>query len=231
MPKVVDHAERRREIVMATWRVIVRNGLANTTTREIAKEAGYSNGVLVHYFKDRDDIMASALVMSHKAVRDRTDIRIRDLRGLSALRLLMIESLPLNEQCLLEAKLEACFWGAAAGNPALMAIHNEEADGFRGRVRRLLEQAAEDGELKPDLDMERAVREFHLLMDGLSLQAFMYPAIANEKQQLELLDALLDRVRNSQEPGARNPSAAQRRKVRPDAERSPTERAGDGLPE
>jgi len=68
MPKIVDHAERRSSIISATWRVIARGGLANTTTREIAKEAGCSTGVLAHYFTDRADILTSALIAAHRGV-------------------------------------------------------------------------------------------------------------------------------------------------------------------
>ena len=50
MPKIVDHDERREEILSAAIRVIDSVGLDNTTTRAIALESGYSNGVLSHYF-------------------------------------------------------------------------------------------------------------------------------------------------------------------------------------
>ena len=36
MPKIVDHDERRRSIIEATWRVIAREGIASATTRGIA---------------------------------------------------------------------------------------------------------------------------------------------------------------------------------------------------
>ena len=36
MPKIVDHAERRREVLDATWRVIGREGLEAATVRRIA---------------------------------------------------------------------------------------------------------------------------------------------------------------------------------------------------
>lgn len=195
MPKIVDHEARRKEIVMATWRVIARDGLAGTTIREIAREAGYSNGVLAHYFADRDEILASALVMAHRGVRDRTDIRIRGLRGLIALRLLMIESLPLDDQGLLEAKIEVSFWGDAIGNAKLMKIQNDEVDGFCARIRKLVVQAAEDGELDDSLDIDAVVHECHILVDALSVQAVMYPARTGSSVQLERLDALFARIR------------------------------------
>ena len=56
MPKVVDHSQRRVEIIEAASRVIVRSGLNGMTIREVAREAGVSNGVIDHYFDSRDDI-------------------------------------------------------------------------------------------------------------------------------------------------------------------------------
>ncbi len=197
MPKIVDHVERRREIVLATWRVIGRGGLAHATMREIAREAGYSNGVLAHYFTDRADILASALVMAHRGVRTRTDRRIGDRRGLEALRVLMLESLPLDPARLLEARIEVSFWGEAVGNDALMKLQNEEVDGFCSRVRALLVQADEDGELAAGVDVDRLVHECLVLMDGLSLQAVMHPGRADQDEQVALLDNRLDGVRSS----------------------------------
>jgi AcrR family transcriptional regulator len=48
MPRVVNHKERREEIVEAAWRVIEREGLAGADLREIAREAGYTTGVITH---------------------------------------------------------------------------------------------------------------------------------------------------------------------------------------
>ncbi len=194
MPKIVDHDTRRNEIVVAVWRVIARSGIANATTREIAREAGYSNGVLAHYFSDKADILASALITAHRGVRERTDRRNRTRRGIDALRVLMIEALPLTRQGILEAKIEASFWGEAVGSPALRKIQNDEVDGFCTRVRRRLVEARDDGQLAEGLDIDRAVHECLILMDGLSIQAVMYPARAAKTEQLELLDALLKRI-------------------------------------
>ena len=133
--------------------------------------------------------------MAHRGVRERSDALIEGRRGLSALRLLMGECLPVTEQGALEAKIEACFWGEAIGNPALMKIQNDEVDQFLVRVRALLIQAADDGELDDGVDIEQSIRDCHVLVDGLSIQEVMYPARNAPSEQLALLDALLDRLR------------------------------------
>ena len=89
MPKIVDHASRREEIVEAARRIILREGIEAATTRAIAREAGYSNGVLTHYFADKDDIMLSALRSSHRRIVERLRGKLAGRGGLAALRELL----------------------------------------------------------------------------------------------------------------------------------------------
>ncbi len=48
---------RRRELVEAAYRVFLVHGLAGLTTAKICKEAGMSPGILVYYFKSKDDVL------------------------------------------------------------------------------------------------------------------------------------------------------------------------------
>ena len=58
MPKVVDHDQRRVELVQATWRIIAREGIERATMRGIAAEAGFANGALKPYFStDRKSVV------------------------------------------------------------------------------------------------------------------------------------------------------------------------------
>src|SRR3984957_18801637 len=98
MPKIVDWDARRDEILSATWRVIARDGITGATIRAIAREANCSRGILAHYFDDKADILGSALVMSHRRVVARMNARADGLTGLAALRVVMLEALPLDGQ-------------------------------------------------------------------------------------------------------------------------------------
>lgn len=195
MPKIVDHDAKRREIIEATWRVIDASGLAGTTIREIAREAGCSSGVLSHYFKDREDILASAMVMAHRRVRDRTDKQIAYLSGLSALRVLMLESLPLDEQRVLEARIEACFWGAAVGNDQLMHSQNSEVDSWCSRVRSRLVEAELADELREGIDIDDVVDRLLALMDSFSIQSVLNPKRTPPDRQVKHLDNFLADLR------------------------------------
>ena len=129
MPKIVDWDERRDEILSATWRVIARDGIAGATIRAIAREANCSRGILGHYFDDKADILGSALVHSHRRVGARMAAAAAGLSGLAALRVVMLEALPLDERRDLEAQIEISFWGRALGNSALRELQHTEFDG------------------------------------------------------------------------------------------------------
>ena len=86
MPKIVDHDQRRREVLDATWRVIVRSGLDATTMRRIAQEAGYSNGVLAHYFKDKEALVLEVIALQTERVLGAQQPHLDALDSLQALR-------------------------------------------------------------------------------------------------------------------------------------------------
>ena len=175
MPKIVNWDERRDEILSATWRVIARDGIAKATVRAIAREAHCSAGILAHYFDDKADILGSALMLSHRRVAARMDARAAGRTGLEALRAVMLEALPLDEQRDLEAQIEISFWGRALGNPELRTVQNGEFDRFARRLRAHLEQAREHGELRDGVDIDLATHQLLVLIDGLSAHRVLYP--------------------------------------------------------
>ena len=50
MPKVVDVEQRKTELAAAVARVIARSGIEGASMRQVAAEAGWTTGTLVHYF-------------------------------------------------------------------------------------------------------------------------------------------------------------------------------------
>jgi len=54
-------AKRRRQIIEATIRSVVRNGLAGTTLATVSAEAGLSQGVAVFYFKNKQTLLGEVL--------------------------------------------------------------------------------------------------------------------------------------------------------------------------
>ena len=195
MPKIVNWDERRDEILAATWRVIARDGIAKATIRAIAREAHCSAGILAHYFDDKADILGSALMLSHRRVAARMEALAAGLTGLDALRVVMLEALPLDDERDLEAQIEISFWGRALGNPGLRTVQNAEFDRFARRLRAHLAEARELGELRDGVDLDVAAHQLLVLIDGLSAQRVLYPGRVTAVRQRRMLDALLDSFR------------------------------------
>ena len=57
MPKIVDHAQRRTEIVHALWQVIYFKGIDGVSFRSVAEAAGISIGRVQHYFPSRSELI------------------------------------------------------------------------------------------------------------------------------------------------------------------------------
>jgi AcrR family transcriptional regulator len=214
MPKIVDWDARRDEILSATWRVIARDGIAKATIREIAREAGCSRGILAHYFDDKADILGSALVMSHRRVAARMDARAAGLAGLDALRVIMLEALPLDAPRDLEAQIEISFWGRALGTAELRDLQHTEFERLCARLRRHLSEARDRGELAHGVDLDLATHQLVVLIDGISAERVLYPGRVAPTRQVEMLDALLDSLR-ADGTGGPGPSGPPRVRLAP----------------
>ncbi|MEU7830696.1 TetR/AcrR family transcriptional regulator [Nonomuraea sp. NPDC049129] len=194
MPKIVDHDERRREVLSAARRVIVRDGIDAATTRAIAKEAGYSNGVLAHYFADKDEILLSALRQSHQRIRERLTRKIEGATGLAALRELLLDNLPLDAERTQETRLEVSFWSRSLASERLAEVQRTEAAELRGVVRTLLGEARAAGELTTDENLDDITERLLALVDGLSLHLLLYPGRLARVDLERLMLATLDHL-------------------------------------
>src|SRR3954469_19453044 len=100
LPKIVDHDQRRSEIVEAFLSVVASKGLPAATSRAIAGQLGVGTGALWHYFDGFDAVTAAA----YQRVFERTNERIArattGLSGLAALDTMMREILPLEKETL-----------------------------------------------------------------------------------------------------------------------------------
>ncbi|MFI6427412.1 TetR/AcrR family transcriptional regulator [Promicromonospora sp. NPDC050880] len=57
MPRVVDHEERRSQIVVALWLVIAEHGIEGVSLRHVAAAAGVSMGRIQHYFGTKEALV------------------------------------------------------------------------------------------------------------------------------------------------------------------------------
>jgi AcrR family transcriptional regulator len=208
VPKIVDHDARREELVEATWRVVARAGMVGATMREIAREAGVSTGLLAHYFDDKEDLLAFALRLSHRRVYERIHARTQGLVGLAALRVIMLEALPLDEERLLEAQMEMNFLSLALGNESLRELQNREFERFWDELHHRVSEAQTLGEIPTTVDADWITHELIVLVEGISLEAVLYPARVQPDEQRQLVERFLEQV-TAIRPGSDHAVSAQ----------------------
>lgn len=186
MPRTTSHRERREEIAEAAWRVIEREGIGNANLREIAREGGHTTGVLSHYFRDKQELLAFALGL----VVDRQAKRVLRAphHGLQAA---LAELLPLDP----ERRRECVIWLALATTslqqPDLAAELQRRCAQSRAAIRAALSDALASSS---SADLDDLADEVQALVDGITINALGQPGRYPPKRQLAILARALTRL-------------------------------------
>lgn len=179
MPKQVDPAEKRKELITASWNVIADKGFRAVTMRNVAAAAGCTTGALTHYFSDRHALLVDALKTAHEAARVRmTQVAETADTDFQRLHLVLLESLPLDDRRLREWKVWLAFWEASMNDKALSAENHRRYTEWNSAIRHLLQPLSETA----SADAELLVT----LIDGLGLGVVRH---ANDGGNLALKQA------------------------------------------
>ena len=111
MPKSIDHAKRRDEIALVACKVVAEYGFAEASVVRIARETGYSTGMIAHYFDSKHEIILAAL----RLMLRRIEARLLRREGAAAELLDVLgEALPLDPQRYMECAFWMLFVGQAS---------------------------------------------------------------------------------------------------------------------
>ena len=120
MPKIVDHDARRDEIAHVACRVVASHGFEQATVVKIAREAGYTTGMVAHYFDSKQEIILAALRLILRRIEERL---VRPTAASAGLIDLLAEALPLDAQRTTECAFWAAFWGQVPADKRLKRIN------------------------------------------------------------------------------------------------------------
>jgi AcrR family transcriptional regulator len=198
MPKDVDHDERREELLEAVWRVVARDGIERATIRVMAKETGWSSGVLAHYFADKDDIIGSALRLMYERIASRWDEKLTGLSGVGALHELVLDNLPLDDERELETKFLMNYWSREIrGGNHHQPPPTRRAPMLIDLLTTLTREAQEAGEIRRDEAAEDIAERLLGLIDGFSLHTLLDPERLTRERQVALVQQEFDRLRGA----------------------------------
>jgi AcrR family transcriptional regulator len=160
--------ERRREIADAAIKIIGERGLREFTAAHLASEVGIKDGTIFRHFKDMSEIARAVLDRIQELLEPAPQSTGDPLARLEAFIMSRLRSVAVQPgiQSLIFSDQIAHALGVD-GSQRVAALRN------RGRdyIRSCLREAAEQGLLREDLDLEGAV----LLVTGMVL-AFLFAA-------------------------------------------------------
>ncbi|MDP9796674.1 AcrR family transcriptional regulator [Catenuloplanes nepalensis] len=204
MPRIVDHEQRRRELAAAVWRVIGREGTGGVSVRAVAAESGWSTGAIRHYFSTQAELLtfAAHLMMERVPERLRAHLDNVELTPFDRVVAVLEELLPLDEERRTEVLVFVAVSDRTLRAPGLDAARDAAWHGTRYLCRLSVagltgtQSPAELTEALADPDLEARAARLHVIVDGLSLQALMFPDRMTPSTARETLsDALRDITR------------------------------------
>ena len=191
MPKLVDHDQRREEVAEAAWRVIGRDGLEGATLREIAREAGFTTGVIQHYFRDRDELLAfAARLISEQAVERQGEVLRAHPPGRERLIALLEILVPPGMRAARVAVLLG-FWARAATDPRHNAIYLKQYARLRALCREQVAAAIAAGAIATG-DVDDISDNLIAFGDGLCMRAGLDPERYPQARRRHLIEHALD---------------------------------------
>jgi AcrR family transcriptional regulator len=192
MPKIVDHDQRRDQIALVACRVVAENGFDQATIVRIAREAGYTTGMVAHYFDTKQDIIIAALRLILRRIEERLTKPSGDVQ--TDLLTVLSEALPIDEQRYIECAFWTAFWGQVSADKRLKRIN---AWVHREYMRLFERCLSEDWTLWPELTAatrEQVLRSVVTFINGVTASAVAsqsdWPA-AKQVEQLHLQLQLL----------------------------------------
>ena len=195
MPKVVDHDLQRVKFAEAAMSLIAQHGLEGVTMRAVAAEAGLSYGSLFHYFSSKDELLMH-IVQHSSALQTR---RIREFTsqysGLKALEHLLCDDAIITESSRDDWMVWVTFLYKAALQESFAEMHAELIDGWLARIRGLLQDAKEAGDLRESMDVDFEAKAIWAYSAGIGQLSLLHTELLPVNVQKQLITAYLEKLR------------------------------------
>ncbi|WP_131682777.1 TetR family transcriptional regulator C-terminal domain-containing protein [Pseudarthrobacter sp. YALA5] len=182
MPKIVDAAARRSDIVEAVFRIIAVDGLERASLREVADEAGLAVGSVRHYFAGSEELLLHSFATVVERITARlqaalpavTESTPASVQRREAVLTLLGEFLPLDEERAVDVCVWMAFRNAARIRPYLAPVadrSHREVAAVVGQVVTAVVTDDGDGQHPLVVEAERLLAT----IDGLCMHALLQP--------------------------------------------------------
>jgi TetR/AcrR family transcriptional repressor of bet genes len=185
MPKIVDHDQRRDQIALVACRVVAEKGFDQATIVRIAREAGYTTGMVAHYFDTKQDIIIAALRLILRRIEERLSRQAGD--GPPGLLMVLSEALPLDEERFIECAFWTAFWGQVSTDKRLKRINAWVHREYLRLFERCLSEGWSSWKQWTAAIREQTLRSVVVFINGLTASAVATPNDWPAARQIDLL--------------------------------------------
>jgi AcrR family transcriptional regulator len=197
MPKITDakRESRRQQILQAALRCFSRDGFHATTTADIVRESGVSQGTLYLYFETKDDIVVALADDRHQGDAYLNALAQSEQDPVDGLALLLeVYGHSLEDPARRDMRrVSIQGWAEALRNPTIRARVRDGMVSVRAAIVRLIERGQKAGQFKKSANAEAVAQTLIAVFQGLTLQANM-----GEELNLGAVGALLkDMIRGA----------------------------------
>jgi AcrR family transcriptional regulator len=193
MPKVVDHSIRRDEIAHVACQVVARYGFEQATVARIARAAGYTTGMVAHYFESKQDIILAALRLMLLRIEQRlTRERKTEEANLSDV---LSEALAVDAQRFSECAFWMAFWGQVSADLKLRRLNVWVHREYLRLFARCFAQYWPEWAAWPRSVRDQVLRSMVTHINGLTASAVTSPRDWPAAKQVEQLRLQLDLLR------------------------------------
>lgn len=208
MPKIVDHDKRREEIAFVACKVVAERGFDQATMARIARAAGYTTGMVAHYYDSKQDIILASLRLILLRIEQRLT-RDRDSRDANLLNVLS-EALAIDAQRFTECAFWMAFWGQVPADKKLKRLNAWVHKEYMRLFERCISEYWPEWSAWPATIRDEVVRSVVTFINGLTAGAVTSPQawpaalqIAQLELQLELLRRWGKNIRGKPRPAKR----------------------------
>jgi len=172
MPRVIDHQQRRDELIDVVWRLITTDGLAGITIRRVAERSGWSSGAVRHYLPTREAIVDAAAQRVSQVIAERVQAVDASAGPLEALVGVLTAVLPTDERSREASLVWLAFVGQAASDRAIADTQGILYRDLNLMLVELLDWLKASGQ-RVDGGSAKAAAELQALVDGLTVHVLL----------------------------------------------------------
>lgn len=189
MPKVGMQPIRRQQLIQATLQAVDQVGMADASIGVIAKTAGVSNGIISHYFQDKNGLIAATMGYLMRALAISVAARRRALEDNSPrahLRVIIEGNFDASQVNGPAMKTWLAFWAASMHQPSLHRLQRINDHRLYSNL------CCEFRRVLPVAQARHAARGLAALIDGLWLRGALSGDAFDTDQALRIACEYLD---------------------------------------